>query len=88
LAGVPPPQRPDQLDLRDLREIQARRTATGIETAIETETKTTTEMQAGQATLRHAQQDSILTGTTMEDRFALETKYLQWYRSELERQAE
>jgi hypothetical protein len=88
LAGAPPPQLPARLGLKDLREIQARPTGTGIETATETETKTTTEMQAGQATLPHAQQDNILIGTTMEDQFASGTKHLQWYRSELERQAE
>jgi len=55
--------------------------ATGIKIAKEaktaTQTKTAKEMQAGQARLHHAQQDNILPRTTMAERVASETNYLE-----------
>jgi len=77
---APPRQRPGHLDRKDLREIKARQArieiAKGIKNA--TEAKNATEMPAGQARLLHAQQNNILPRTTMEERVASETDYLEW----------
>jgi hypothetical protein len=77
LAGAPPLQRLGQQDLKDLREIKARRARTPIETgtAIETAigTKTASETQAH---LRRAREDNIRPRTPTDDGLALETKHL------------
>jgi hypothetical protein len=83
-VAAPPHQRPVQQDPKDLREIQARRAKTKIATGIRTVTEITTEMQAGQASLRHAQPGSILTRITTAERLASETDDLERSRSQLE----
>jgi hypothetical protein len=84
-VGAPPPRRPDQLGLKALREIKARQARTQTATAIEIAigTKNTTETPPGQASLLHAQQDSILTRITTEERLASETDQLERFRSQL-----
>jgi hypothetical protein len=73
-------QRLVRLDLRVPREIQDRRDKTETATGTKTVTETATEMQPGQARLRHVQQDSTLPRTTTADRFASETNDVVWSR--------
>jgi hypothetical protein len=79
LAGAPPPQRPGHQDLKDLREIKARRARTLIGTAIEIKIAIVTRIRtriatAMQARRHRARKDNIRPKTPTAGGLASETK--------------